>query len=42
MLDHAELVRLSDELAKAHAAVEQAEETWLSLAHEAEQLGLEV
>jgi len=40
--DHAELVRLSDELAKAHAAVEQAEETWLSLAHEAEALGLDV
>jgi len=40
--DHAELVRLSDELARAHAAVEQAEETWLTLAHEAEALGLEV
>ena len=40
--DHSELVRLSDELATAHAAVEKAEETWLTLAHEAEQLGLEV
>jgi ATP-binding cassette subfamily F protein uup len=40
--DHGELVRLSDELAKAHAAVEQAEETWLALAHEAEALGLDV
>ena len=40
--DHSELVRLSDELATAHAAVEKAEETWLTLAHEAEALGLEV
>jgi len=40
--DHGELVRLSDELATAHAAVEKAEETWLALAHEAEALGLDV
>ena len=40
--DHGELVRLSDELAHAHAAVEAAEETWLALAHDAEQLGLDV
>jgi len=40
--DHSELVRLSDELATAHAAVEKAEEAWLTLAHEAEALGLEV
>ena len=38
--DHAELVRLSDELAVAHAAVERAEEAWLALAAEAEQLGV--
>jgi ATP-binding cassette subfamily F protein uup len=40
--DHAELVRLSDALADAHAAVEHAEETWLALAADAELLGLEV
>ena len=39
---HAELVRLSDALAVAHAAVKRAEEVWLALAADAELLGLEV
>ena len=40
--DHGELVRLSDALAEAHAAVRHAEETWLALAGDAELLGLDV
>ena len=40
--DHAELVRLSDALAHAHAAVKHAEESWLALAADAEVLGLDV
>ncbi|MCU1399008.1 MAG: putative transporter ATP-binding protein [Acidimicrobiales bacterium] len=40
--DHAELTRLSDRLATAHAAVGEAEERWLALAADAEDLGLDV
>ncbi|MCU1391378.1 MAG: putative transporter ATP-binding protein [Ilumatobacteraceae bacterium] len=40
--DHAELTRLSDRLATAHAAVGEAEERWLALAADAEELGLDV
>ena len=40
--DHAELVRLSDQLASAHATLKKAEENWLVLADEAEQFGLDL
>ncbi|MCU1391576.1 MAG: putative transporter ATP-binding protein [Ilumatobacteraceae bacterium] len=40
--DHAALTRLSDALATAHAAVSHAEEAWLTLAADAEVLGLDV
>ena len=40
--DHVLLGRLSDQLAAAQASVDQAEEAWLTLASDAEALGLEV
>jgi hypothetical protein len=40
--DHRELTRLGDELTTAQARVDQAEETWLALADEAEALGLDL
>jgi ATP-binding cassette subfamily F protein uup len=40
--DHRELTRLGDELTAAQARVDQAEEAWLTLADEAEALGLDL
>jgi ATP-binding cassette subfamily F protein uup len=40
--DHRELTRLGDELTTAQARVDQAEEAWLTLADEAEALGLDL
>ena len=40
-LDHRELAALGDRLATAQAAVDAAEESWLELAGQAEELGLE-
>jgi len=41
-LDHRELAALGERVAVAQAAVDTAEEAWLSLAAEAERLGLEL
>ena len=41
-LDHREMAALGERLAAAQAAVDAAEEAWLTLADEAEQLGLEL
>jgi ATP-binding cassette subfamily F protein uup len=40
--DHRELARLSDALTAAQATLDRAEETWLGLADEAEELGLDL
>ena len=40
--DHRELTRLGDEVTTAQARVDQAEEAWLTLADEAEALGLDL
>jgi hypothetical protein len=40
--DHREIARLGDELSAAQRRVDAAEEAWLSLAAEAESLGLDV
>jgi hypothetical protein len=40
--DHRELARLSDALTTAQATLDRAEETWLGLADEAEELGLDL
>lgn len=40
--DHRELTRLSDELAAAQRVLDAAEERWLELAAEAEELGLDL
>ncbi len=39
---HKELVRLSAKLATSQSRVDSAEERWLSLADEAESLGIEI
>jgi predicted nucleic acid-binding Zn-ribbon protein len=41
-VDHREMGAIGERLAKAQAAVDAAEETWLALADEAEALGLEL
>jgi predicted nucleic acid-binding Zn-ribbon protein len=40
--DHRELTRLGDELTAAQARLDRAEEAWLTLADEAEALGLDL